>query len=332
MASLPLARTAPRFAFILAAALAAAACGPKNQVTEAKGPHAMSQEDIDKDPLVLLPSGALAVVAVDARAAFDDKTLGPPLGDLVKKLMPVGEEAGLVASRDVDRVTVASYALTGFDVAVVLSGRFDPEKLALAAKNHSTTATGGAIVESKYAEHTLYTVGNAGVTVLSKATVLAGTEGAIRRGLDRMKDGKLARDQQPWVYETVEAVGQGSQNKGAVFGLAVDMSTQNLASLAVGGLSIPFAEGLKTARALGTLDAGKVAVSGTAAWNDEAHAQAGAKGLSQMGNMATAFAATGVIPRIDGLKIEPKGAEVAVSFSVDKKALADLLVRVPQFM
>lgn len=317
------------FALLLALSVA---CGGKNEITEAKGPHAMSQEDIDKDPVVLLPSGALGVVTVDARAAFDDKTIGPPIGDLLKKLMPVGEEAGLSASRDVDRVTVASYALQGLDVAVVLSGRFDPEKIAHAAKNHSTTATGGAIVESTYAEHVLYTIGNAGLTVLSKQTVLAGTEGAIRRGLERLKDGKLARDQQPWVYETIDAVGSGAANKGAVFAIAVDMSSQNLASLAVGGLSIPFAEGLKSARVLGRLSPPSVKVAGTAAWNDEAHARAGAEGLAQMGKMVTALAATGVVPKVDALKIEPKGPEVAVSFSVDEKSLADLLVRLPQFM
>lgn len=300
-----------------------AGCGGKHEIAEAKGPHSMSIEDIDGDPLVLLPSKALGVATVDVRAALDNKTIGPPLADLLAKLLPVGDDVGLSPARDVDRVTVASYALQGLDVAVVLSGRFDAEKVALAAKNHTVTAGGGALVESTYAGHTLYTVGNAGVAVLSKRTVVAGTEGAIRRALERLKDGKLSRDQKPWVYKTVDT-------KGAAFALAVDLSSQTLASLAVGGLAIPFAEGLQTARVVGTLSPSSVKVGGTATWNDQAHARAGAEGLAQMGKMAAALSMTGLaIPRISALEVEPKGAEVTVSFAVDNASLASLLSRLP---
>lgn len=299
-----------------------AACGAKHEIVQAKGPHSMSMQDIDAEPMVLLPSKALGVATVDVRAALDDKTIGPPLAELLTKLLPIGNDAGLSPSRDVDRVTVASYALQGLDVAAVLSGRFDAEKIALAAKNHTPDATGGAIVESTYAGHTLYTVGNVGVAVLSKRTVLAGTEGAIRRALERLKDGKLSRDQEPWVYEVLDT-------KGAAFALAVDLGTKSLASLAVGGLAIPFAEGLKTARVVGTLSPPSVQVAGTGTWDGEAHARAGAEGLAQMGKLAAALSVTGVVPRISALKIEPKGADVATTFFIDEAAMATLLSRLP---
>ncbi len=71
------------------------------------------------DAFALLPGDAIAVGTVDGRAFFGSMTFGSELARLVEKYLPVGQEAGFQASRDVDRVTFASYAFQGVDAAAV---------------------------------------------------------------------------------------------------------------------------------------------------------------------------------------------------------------------
>src|SRR6186997_190577 len=77
------------------------------------------------DALALLPGNAIAVGSVDARAFFGSQTFGSELAKLVEKYVPIGQEAGFQASRDVDRVTFASYSYQGIDAAAVVIGKFD---------------------------------------------------------------------------------------------------------------------------------------------------------------------------------------------------------------
>jgi hypothetical protein len=106
------------YATLLLAALVAFAFGCKGTTTaQAK------KVDLDADPLALLPPGALAVAWVDAQALFANTRVGPKLTGLSDRIMPLGEEAGFLPSRDVLKVATAAYA-TGDGVAV-LRGHFD---------------------------------------------------------------------------------------------------------------------------------------------------------------------------------------------------------------
>src|SRR5207253_7108617 len=60
------------------------------------------------------------------------------------------------------------------------------------------------ILVSSYGGRTLYTVNNAGLTILTARTAVAGTESGIRRAIDRIQDGRVARDQPKWMLDTLE--------------------------------------------------------------------------------------------------------------------------------
>jgi hypothetical protein len=307
---------------VLLLAVVALACG--GNTPPAVTATGVSIEDIDKDPMVLLPSSPLAIMTLDARALADDRTLGKPMAALADKLVPLGEESGFSPSRDVDRITVGSYSLEGVDFAGVLMGKFDADKIQLAAKNHTPTKSGGPIVETKYADHSIYAVANTGFVVISPKTVVFGTDTAIRRSLDRLKSGTLKRDMQPWIYETLET-------KGAAFAVASDLSTQpNLSQMSLGPVSLGFTKGLSVIRAVGNTANGQVNVAGTATWADEAGAKGGADAFRGLVKLATPFTAMGFIPQLQNLKIEPVKNDVQVSFTVDGSQLASVLGKVVQ--
>src|SRR5215472_63651 len=143
---------------VVAAAIALFGCGGSKDSVTAKDPSGLTPEQIDADPLALLPGSAVVLAVVDARAFYKSSSVGPQVALVAEKLVPIGDEAGFSPSRDVDRVTLAAYALSGADVAAVVGGRFDGAKIDLAAQNHTPTKGGGTIVASQYAGRTLYTV------------------------------------------------------------------------------------------------------------------------------------------------------------------------------
>lgn len=316
--------TRPR-RFALAALLALAAALAFGCGGGAKPAAPSAAVDVDADPVVLLPAGPLAVLTVDARAILADERLGKPVLALVDRLVPLGEESGFSPSRDVDRVTVGSYSLEGVDAAGVVSGRFDVEKIALAAKNHTPTKSGGPLVETKYSEHSIYTVANVGFAIVSPKTVLVGTDTAIRRSLDRLKNGSAKRDMPPWMADTLGT-------KGAAFALAADLASQNLAQMALGPISLGFTKGLRVVRVVGNLAGGNVNVAGTATWADAAGAAAGADALRGLTKLANQFATVGLVPRLQDLKIEPLQSDVQVTFTVEGSQLASVLGKVAQYM
>src|SRR4051812_690394 len=93
------------FAVLVLALSSLTACGGKKE--EAKTPSA---EASTEDALALLPGNAIMIGSVDARAFFGSQSFGPELARLVEKYLPIGQEAGFQASRDVDRVTFGSYS------------------------------------------------------------------------------------------------------------------------------------------------------------------------------------------------------------------------------
>jgi len=304
---------------LITVALACGGAKDAKSPTEVKGVD--PTDAIDADPVVLLPSAPVLAGTFDVRMMVDQKGSGAQLATLLEQYFPIGAEAGFSASRDVDRVTFASYQTQGLDVVAVLSGRFDADKLSQAAKAHTPTKAGGLIVESTYADRTLYTVNNVGFTVMSPKTVLCGTENAMRRALERVKDGRLKRAFFPWVMETLET-------KGAAFAVVADLANQPVQPVSLGFVTVTFVQGLKVARVLGDLQPPGLHVAGTATYDTEENANAGAQNMTRLGGMANAFAKiSSNIPQLRDLKVEPKKTDVQVSFALDDASLRDLLTK-----
>src|ERR1700689_1706458 len=82
-------------------------------------PRAVEQgPTVDADPLTLLPAGAFLVANVDARALLTSATLGPSAATIGTALLPLGDDAGFDAARDVDRIVVGEYGGSPVEVAV----------------------------------------------------------------------------------------------------------------------------------------------------------------------------------------------------------------------
>ena len=284
----------------------------------------ITAEQIDKDPLILFPSNAISIGTVDAKAFYASATLGPQVAQLAELYSPLGPEAGFAASKDLDRVTVASYSLSGVDVLAVLVGRFDQTKLAQLAKTHGAAKSGSAIVESTYAGRTLYTVDNIGFTMLTAKTVVAGTETAIRRALDRVKDGRGKRDVFPWMLEVVET-------QGAALAVAADFKNQPLSGAAIQGMRIPATEGLTAVRVLGTFHEPGLQLAGAMTYDTEANAQKGLSGFNKLVLMYKAYSGmSGTVPQLRDVTSTLERTDVQVKLSVDDQSLRTFLGKVPQ--
>ena len=158
----------------LALALAAPGCGKKqdSNVTVA-GDKKLSAEDIDRDPLALLPGGMVVLAQADA-AAFLASQTGPSAVRISQNLVPLTPEMGFVPSRDLKTIVAGVYSMSGADVAAIAQGTFDVDAIKRAANRGAITALGKPLGRVDYANNDLYLSGDMGFVLLTPHTLLAG--------------------------------------------------------------------------------------------------------------------------------------------------------------
>jgi hypothetical protein len=303
-------------------AACATACGGGNAGVHASTP--LTPDQIDADPLALLPGSAAVVATIDAHAFYASGSVGSEVAELSERLVPIGDEAGFKASRDVDRVVLGTYSSAGVDVAAVVSGRFDESKIRHAAEAHAQTHAGGLISESTYAGRSIYTVSDVGFSILTPKTALAGTQGGIRRALDRIQDGHPKREIAAWVENTIDT-------PGAAATVCADFS-QPLVAAAVGTLSVPGTKGLDQLRLVADFEPPGMHVSGTILYADAVSATAAASGLEQAGNLANLVSFTGLTPKLEDLEVSTVDTNVRVAFSVDDRSMRNLISLLPKYL
>jgi hypothetical protein len=306
-------------------ACAVVACG--------KGPNTGGETrgDLDGDPLALLPGSAVVLANLDARAIFDNGTVGAPVSAIVERFMPLGDDAGFQAPRDVDRIALASYATGSVDVAAVLRGRFDTAKIAAATK----TTHGADIVRGLYGGRTTYTVTStvgASATratvmfcVLSAKTVVAGTGDGVRRLLERLQNGTFDRSMPPWASQTLDT-------PGAEVAVAADFAAQPVAAAAIGSVRLPWLNGLRVARVLGNFQAPGMNVAATLTYADEAQAQTAAEGVRSMDGWLKMLAPVLGGVGLQNLEVTADAANLQCKFALDDQALRAALAFAPRLL
>ena len=302
------------------------ACSKRGAIEPTVPPRSL---DIDGDVLALFPSGPLVLANVDAKAFYASGLLASDLGKLTETLLPVGDEVGLVPSRDIDRVVIAAYSTQGDDVTTVLRGRFEPDKIERAARSHTMMQVGSPLVASSYGDRTVYTVANVGFSVLSAKTVVAGTETSIRRVLDRVQDGRGGRDSAPWMYETLET-------KGAAFALAADFTSQPVASIAVGSVSLPFLKGMRLARVIGNFadrdSAAGIQIAATLTYGGPEEASEAADGIRSVDRWTRMVGSVlQFVPQVQGLEVSTDKNDLRAKCFLDEKALRGAMKAIPGF-
>ncbi|MCU0693934.1 MAG: hypothetical protein MUF54_21300, partial [Polyangiaceae bacterium] len=277
----------------------------------------LSSAEIDKDPLALLPPGAVALVHVDTQAAFRSQ-LGTSTAKLVQSVMPLGPEANFNVQRDVQRVVVGLYSLQGVDAVVVLQGSFDPDAIRAAASSPQPTAA-VRLTRLEYANNDLFVVGDLGFVVVTKQTMVAGNETGIRRALDRIRDKRLRRDVPDWMAALI------GDPKASIVGVA-DLSIDPV----VGGAAqqTPFLQGLTVARVLGNFEPPGINFAGSLTYPDTDTAARASESLKQVGQLTSymnLLAFFGIKPPIHNLQVRSEQRDVQFIVSVDGQSVAQLM-------
>jgi len=292
------------------------ACGGKG--ANAGGENKL---DLDSDPLALLPGSAVIVANVDARSLWDSTTVGPQLGAIADRLMPLGDDVGFEAKRDVDRVVLASYATGGIDVAAIVSGRFDEAKL----EGTTKTKSGGAVTKTMYAGRATYAAGGAVWAVLTAKTVVASTSEAVRRVLDKVQTGKIERAEPPWVIETL-------QTPGAELAVAGDFASQPLVAASIGAVNLPWLEGLHVARVIGNFQKPGMNVAATLTYGDAQQASSAADGVRTVTGWIKLLGPFLGGVSLQNLDVQTAGTDMQCKFAVDDQTLSSILGLAPRFL
>ena len=278
----------------------------------------LSSEEIDRDPLALLPAGVIGLVHIDAQAAFQSQ-LGPSTNKLIQAALPLGSEANFDPGRDVRRVIVGLYSLQGADAAMIVQGTFDPDAIRSAASLGRPNALGVQLTRLEYANNDLFVAGDIGFVVVTRQTMIAGNETGIRRTLDRIRDKRVRREIPDWMATLVD------EPKASVVGVA-DLSTDPAVRAA--SQQAPFLNGLTVARVLGNFEAPGINFAGSLTYPDNATAQTASASLDQLGQLtsyANLLAIIGIQPPIQNLQVRVEQRDVQFIAAVNAQGAAQML-------
>jgi hypothetical protein len=308
------------------ASLASPACTKKGDTLVLAGDGSrLSSEQIDKDPIALLPGGAIGVTYVDLQAAFASQ-VGPAAVVMAASALPLGVDANFDARRDLSRVYVGMYSFQGVDAAAIFQGNFDPDAIRASVDRRAPTLLGAPITKLSYAGNDLYVAGGVGFVVVTKKTVIAGNETGIRRCLDRIRDKHVRRDISEWMAQLLE------NPKAAVVG-AADLTSQP--EVAGAAQQLPFLSGLRIARVLGNFEPPGINIAGALTYPDPASAQAAGQSvqrIAQWSSYAALLSLIGIRPPIQDMQVRTEQNDVQFIIKVDAQGASGMMDAVSQQM
>lgn len=293
------------------------ACGGKAPATaaQAKAPPA------EADPYTLLPPAAVVVVKVHAKAVFGNGAIGGDVATLADQFVPLGNDAGFHPKTDVDEVLAAGYATSGGDVAAVLVGRFDVDRIAHATK----TKRAGTIVSEPHPGGTLYRSGREAWSPLTAKTLIAGTPEGVRDVLDCVAKGTLDRWEPAWMLTTLET-------PSVTFAVAGDFASRPLAAAAIGVVSLPWVKGIHQVRATGVLRADALDVDATVTYGNPGEAKDAEGGMRRSVQMLDVLGAVLGGLRLQGFDTKVDAQDLRVTFGLDAQTLHTLATLAPSLM
>jgi hypothetical protein len=302
---------------LLVGASCALSCGGGREVIlrTADGVEATA-EDIDRQPLWLLPPGGVGWLHLEVSPATASELGQHVLADL-RARFPMPEASGFSFERDVTRLSVATYSMRGIDFAGIATGRFDARRLEASALEKPGSAPAPQLVKSQYAGRSLFTVASIGFVILTPQTALFGNETGIRRCLDRIAESRVADDLAPWVKELLTT-------PQATFSVGVDLQSNPLTAALTGRLTA--LRGASMARAVGNFDPPGVNVAGTVGHGDHEAARATAAALLQAGGSLNIYGRLfGLGQPIRKLETQAVGNDTQVVLAVDGGAVRLLM-------
>lgn len=303
----------------LGAAAFGLACSKQDEIiVETAAGLRVDDARIDEDPWALLPSGAVSWWNLGARELFAAK-FGPQVVALLQRTLPVPVGSGYEPSRDVDGIALGLYTLSGVDVAGIATGRFDAQGFERALAQGALTAAGRPVTRTSYAGRSMYVSDGVGLTVLTPRTLAFGNEVGMRRVLDRIEEGRVARAMPGWFEELLAS--------GAPLTWGVDLAAHPLPNAA--RQQVQFLDGLRAARLLGNFEEPGINLAGTLTYDAEDAAQRGATTLRASAESLRTYellmALVGVMQPLRRLDAQVQGSEAQVVAEVDGAAVGSLL-------
>ncbi|MBN2197430.1 MAG: hypothetical protein JW751_31920 [Polyangiaceae bacterium] len=318
----------PRFGLGLVAALgfvlpgtllAATGCHRSEVIVKTADGRRLRAEDIDRDPTALLPGGALGIATLDA-PSLNQAAIGQKLLELARRHAPMPEAAHFEPGRDLNRLLIGVYSMQGVDFAGIATGSFDKSAIERTADGTQTTPLGIPVVRSTYAEHTLYTGGNVGFVVLTEHTILFGNETGIRRVLDRLARGRIAREIPVWAGDLME-------RRDTPFTLAMDFGADPISASV--REQLPFMGALSRVRLVGNFASPGLNLAGTAVYRDDPAAVTGAAQLNEIQTLVRRWswltAIVGIPQPVHRVQAAARGPEVDFVVGLDAIAMAKIL-------
>jgi hypothetical protein len=279
----------------------------------------LTEADLDRDPLALLPSGAVGMAYVDAQKLFASP-FGEKLLAIARAQAPIPPAAGFEPRRDLHRLYVGFYSMQGADVAAVATGQFDKEAIERAVERTDQTPLGAPVVKSSYGGRTLYTSRNVGFSVLTAHTAVFGNETGIRRALDRIEAGRVTRSVPAYMGKLLDSP------KAPII-VGVDSKSQPVSDAA--REQFKFLNGLSSVRALGNFEAPGLNVAATLGYGDEQQAAQGAESVRLLRETLQSYgwvmSLLGIAQPIQKLEAKPQGKEAYVVVGVDGQVVGQLL-------
>lgn len=294
-----------------------AGCSKKGPAVVKSAERPATDDDVDRDPLALLPAGAVLVGRLDAHALFAS-SLGPKSQSALDTIVPLGPAAGFVAERDLESVVLAAYSTQGADFAFVARGSFDPTAIERAAAQGAKSPYGGPWVKGEYAGRTIYSAGDGGFAPLTKKTALGGTHAGLRRALDRLRFGAPKVDLPAWASDVT--------SNAAPLAVAGEWGDQPLASEVVS--QAPFLQGLRGVRMTGNFGPPGLNADGSLAYPSPETATDAEGRVRAVGQLAALASIIGLSP-IHDLRSEVSGDRVHVVVAVEGRYLARWLEVMP---
>jgi hypothetical protein len=307
--------------------LATAACSKNEDVIVQTGAgKELSDIDIDKQPLALLPGGVVGIASLDTSQLFAS-AFGNRVLTLLNQHLPVPAGADFQPQRDLVHLYLGLYSMQGADLSGVAIGKFNKAKIEAAVNGVDKTPQGVPIAKRQYAGRTLYTASGAGFCLLTENTALFGNDTGIRRALDRIREGRVKRQTLPWMDKLLN-----SETAPIVAG--ADLRAQAIPEAASNNLA--FLNGLETMAFVGNFADPGINLAGTLVYGDEASAKQGADNVQslaqKLGTYGTLLALMGIPQPVRQLQAEAKGKQAAFVMGLDGAAVGTLLDKLPDYL
>jgi hypothetical protein len=301
---------------VVALSLGHLACSGEEVIVKTADGISLSAADIDREPLRLMPGGALGLVHADAPSVFASAQ-GAHLLALAERILPIPKEAQFLPARDLKRVLVGLYSFSGVDFGGVAQGNFDVEAIEKTANGTHVTPLGTPLVTMEYAKRTLFVSGNVGVVILTSHTALFGNETGIRRMLDRLEQGQLNVACAKEIQELLE-------RPSAPLAVGIDAATDpQVAALAK---RAEFLNGMTLLRALGNFEAPGLNVAATLTYAEESAAAQAKTSIEMFGGLLQGLGFVhglfGGQQPLQRLEVSQVKSSIQVVAAVDSSALA----------